>query len=349
MVKKQHILSAPDNLQDILAAAGQPAFRAKQITGWICDKLIYDPAKMTNIPAALKKILQDTYDTSPPCCITEVQTSPDGTKKMLLELADGECIEAVLIPAPGRMTLCLSTQVGCPVRCRFCASGQHGLKRQMAAHEITGELYAAAEVLGRLPDNIVFMGIGEGLLNFENTAAALEFFSSPERLGISPRRITVSTSGIVPGIEKLAALGKPFNLALSLHAPDEKTRAGIIPDGFRYPIPQILDAVDNYARTVNRMPTFEYTLIAGVNDSPEQAEATAKLANRIHAKVNLIACNPADTGYTRPTRKNIDRFLQILTNAGVHATLRQEKGSSKDAACGQLRASRQKEKDTEIL
>ncbi len=295
----------------------------------------------------LRNTLYELFAVNVPCRITEKLKSPDGTIKMLLELEDGECIEAVLIPAPGRMTLCLSTQVGCPVQCRFCASGKNGLQRQLGAHEIIGELFAAAEILGRLPDNIVFMGIGEGLLNFNNLAKTLEFFSSPDRIGISPRRITVSTSGIVPGIRKLAQLGKPYNLALSLHAPDEETRSKIIPDACRYPIADIIAAVSEYAETVNRMPTFEYTLLAGVNDSPAQAMATAQLAKSIHAKINLIPCNAVDSGYKRPARNVTEQFMQIMTDAGAHVTLRQEKGSSKAAACGQLRVSRSQTIPTE--
>ena len=337
---RRHLLESLDELPEELGRAGFPAFRTRQVVQWVCGRRTVDPDAMSNLPRNLREFLSDHYETGAPAAVKEILRSSDGTEKLLLELGDGEVIEMVLIPAPGRITACLSTQDGCPVRCRFCASGRDGLKRNLTAAEIIGELYAAGDILGKLPDNIVFMGIGEGLLNFDNLARALEFFSSPERLGISPRRITVSTSGIVPGIKRLAELGKPFNLAVSLHAPDEETRAKIIPDACRCPIDEIIAAAADYARAVNRMPTLEYTLLAGVNDAPRQAEALAGIAASIHAKINLIACNPVDDAWRRPEQRVIDNFLKILQREGAHATLRVEKGSSRNSACGQLRASR---------
>lgn len=342
---RPHLLDSLDELPEKLARAGFPAFRARQVTQWVCGRRTTAPEAMGNLPRNLRDCLAAEYETGNPVAVTDTLRSPDGTEKFLLELRDGELIEMVLIPAPGRLTLCLSTQAGCPVRCRFCASGRNGLKRNLTAAEIIGELFAAADAAGRLPDNIVFMGIGEGLLNFDNLAASLDFFSYPGRLGISPRRITVSTSGIVPGIKRLAGLGKPFNLAVSLHAPDEETRAKIIPDACRYPIAEVVAAAAEYAGTVNRMPTFEYTLLAGINDAPRQAEALARIALSVRAKINLIACNPVDDRWRRPEQKVIDNFLKILQREGAHATLRMEKGASENAACGQLRASRRAEKE----
>jgi 23S rRNA (adenine2503-C2)-methyltransferase len=332
---------SPGCLLDFVKKSGAPLFRARQLSEWIYKKLVLNPDKMLNLPKGFRQILEDKFI----CCSSKVcdeTSAADGTAKLLIELADGEAVEMVLIPSPERMTFCLSTQVGCPVRCRFCASGAGGLTRNLQSYEILEQLYHGAERIGGLPDNIVFMGIGEGLLNFENLSRALIIMTDPEMIGMSPRRLTVSTSGFVPGIYKLAKLGKSFNLAVSLHAVDDDTRSSIIPDDLRYPISEILDACDVYQEEIGRMVTFEYTLLKGINDRMKDASKLAEIAVRHHAKINLIPYNQTCEEYQRPDEDVIYSFRDKLEKGGASVTLRMEKGSKVSAACGQLRASRAK-------
>ncbi len=328
----------PDELKKLVAAAGEPAFRGRQLTEWLYRKLVLDPDRMTNLSPKLKDFLKaETIPCSSTVC--GCAESPDDTAKLLIQLHDGEKIEMVIIPSPDRMTFCLSTQVGCPVRCRFCASGADGLIRNLEAAEMIEQVVHGAARIGKLPDNIVFMGIGEGLMNFPNLSRALEILTSAEMIGMSPRRITVSTSGYVPGIQRLAELGKPFVLAVSLHAVDDRIRAQIIPDGLRYPIAEILEACSEYREKIGRMITFEYTLLAGINDRESDAFKLAEIARKQHAKVNLIPYNAVNGDFRRPAPEVIRRFKELLESRHPHVTLRQEKGSSANAACGQLRRS----------
>lgn len=332
----------PGALKELAADAGEAPFRADQLGEWIYRRQVTDPARMTNLPRSLKEYLgEHTVSTS--SGVSAGFTAADGTEKLLIRLHDGESVEMVIIPSFGRMTFCLSTQVGCPVRCRFCASGADGLVRNLEAGEIVEELHHGVQRLGRLPDNIVFMGIGEGLLNFDNLATALEIMTEPEMIGMSPRRITVSTSGYVPGIRRLADFGRPFTLAVSLHSVNDATRAAIIPGNLRFGIREILDACTYYREKIGRMVTFEYTLLAGVNDSEREAGMLAAIAREQHAKVNLIPYNAVSAEFKRPPKKTIMNFFNKLEQCGASVTLRQEKGADSNAACGQLRLRRKKE------
>ena len=319
-----------------------PKFRAKQIKQWITNQFTVDPEEMRNLPETLRRKLAEDF-LAPSMKIKEIFSASDEVEKFLLELYDGEHIEMAILPAAdGRITFCLSTQVGCPVGCRFCASGQNGLKRNLTAGEIIEEFILGCRHIGRKCDNIVFMGIGEGLLNCNELFPALEMLVSEEGFDLSPRRITVSTSGYVPGMVKFAELQKEFNLAVSLHAPDEVTRAKIIPDTLRFPIAEILDAVDLYREKAGRMVTLEYTLLAGINDSDAQAEALGRLAYAHHAKVNLIPFNATGTAFRRPGRERIESFERTVASTGAAVTRRIERGSGKNAACGQLRIKAEK-------
>lgn len=324
-------------MEAFISKLGQPLFRAGQVMEWVFKHYELNPDRMLNLPAHLRDELKNRF-----ICLSseikEISRSDDGTVKLLISLADGEAVEMVIIPSHERTTFCLSTQVGCPVGCRFCASGENGLARNLKAHEIIEQLYHGIAHRGSVPDNIVFMGIGEGLLNFDNLAVALEKLTGSDYIGMSPRRITVSTSGYVPGIYRLMELGKPFILALSLHAADDETRAEIIPDKLRYPIADILKACDDYEDKIGRMVTFEYTLLAGINDGRAAAEKLAALARRHHAKVNLIPYNETTKIFKRPKEIDILNFRDILEKAGVTVMLRLEKGGKVNAACGQLRA-----------
>jgi 23S rRNA (adenine2503-C2)-methyltransferase len=338
-VKKKFLASADmEALAGFVRDNSAPSYRAAQIAEWIYKKRILKPQLMKNIPLSMRNSLESSFI----CSSSDVlmnNASADGTLKLLIGLHDSETIEAVLIPSEHRMTFCLSTQVGCPVRCRFCASGNSGLTRNLDAGEIIEQFYHCHKENGGIPDNIVFMGIGEGLLNFNNLARALRILTDSDKTAMSPRRITVSTSGWTKGIIKLAELGKQFNLAVSLHAPDDKTRAAIIPDDFRCPVAEILKACDLYREKTGRMPTFEYTLLKGINDSPRAASELALIAREHRAKVNLIPCNETGSGFKRPSPEVISKFQKIISNAGVTVTRRVEKGGSSNAACGQLRNS----------
>ena len=327
-----------DDFKSLTTKLGLPVFRAKQIFHWVFKRFELAPENMNNLPQTLRHELATNF-TCMSSHVIEFSSagSADTTTKLLISLADGETIEMVIIPSPDRITFCLSTQVGCPVGCRFCASGASGLVRNLKSHEIIEQLYHGITRIGKLPDNIVFMGIGEGLLNFNNLAAALHKITDNDYIGMSPRRITISTSGYVPGIYRLIETGKPFILALSLHAVDDTTRSKIIPDKLRYPLTEILQACDDYADKIGRMVTFEYTMLAGINDSIEMAKKLAKLARKHHAKVNLIPYNETSGEYKRPAEIDIFKFRDILKNAGVTVMLRLEKGAKVDAACGQLR------------
>jgi 23S rRNA (adenine2503-C2)-methyltransferase len=323
-------------LADIVAAHGAPRFRAAQIGDWIFGKFELEIDKMANLPAALRAALAAEF-TSPSSRLVRVEPSGDGTEKLLLELFDGERIEMVIIPTPDRMTFCLSTQVGCPVGCLFCASGADGLVRNLTRGEILEELLFGARRIGRLPDNIVFMGIGEGLLNFAELAAAIDLIIAPDGFGLSPRRLTVSTSGVVPGIRKLAELGRELNLAISLHAVSDAVRAKLMPGPIRYPVAEIMAAADEYREKAGRMVTLEYTLLAGVNDAADDAAALGKLAKAHHAKVNLIPYNEGGGSFRRPPERTIERFFAAVEKTGATVTLRRERGGAQAAACGQLR------------
>lgn len=328
-------------LADFVKRRSLQSFRANQLADWIFKKHTVDPDKMSNLPAVFREEVKSEF-LAPSGRVTSVDAASDGTKKLLIEFADGEAVEMVVIPSSDRLTFCLSTQAGCPVRCRFCASGANGLKRNLRRGEIIEELLFGIAEAGRLPDNLVFMGVGEGLLNFDELAAALELISSPEGFGMSPRRITVSTSGIVPGIRKLAALGREYTLAISLHAVDDEIRQMLIPDAFRYPMAEILAAADEYLATAGRMVTFEYTLLESINDSPEAAAKLAAIARRHHAKINLIPYNETLGPFRRPSSKVIESFAAAVERAGAQITVRRERGSDRNAACGQLRNSGKK-------
>ena len=326
-----------EELASSLKELGEPSFRAKQIFEWIYKKNAASWDDMTNLPKSLRSVCADKWLFSSVEKTTSVK-SEDGTEKLLLKLKDNEYIEMVIIPAEERITFCLSTQVGCPVGCLFCASGRNGLVRNLADHEILGEFQAGCAEIGRLPDNIVFMGIGEGLLNFENLMSAITKMTDEKFFGMGVRRLTVSTSGFVPGMLKLAQLGKELNLAISLHAPDDELRSRIIPSKLRYPIAEIMEAADIYREKCNRMPTIEYTLLKDINDSAACAKALARIAREHHTKVNLIPYNDTGSEFKRPSANTINSFEKILRNADVAVSVRRERGSDKAGACGQLRA-----------
>lgn len=327
---------AAAELTDWLRAHGQAAFRLKQVHHWLYGRWVIEFAAMANLPAALRQALTDeflAFSLTP----LETQTAGDGTVKWLFGLADGESLETVLIRAPDRQTVCISTQVGCPVRCTFCASGRDGLVRNLTPAEIVDQVIAACRHLQQRVDNIVVMGMGEPLLNLDNLVTALDLICGPDYLGIGARHITLSTSGIVPGIRRLAELRRQWHLALSLHALTDEQRGRLIPAPHRYPLDEILAACRYYRECTGRIVTLEYALMAGGNDSEADACGLAALARQLDAKVNLIPCNAVSEHYQAPDDRHVRAFEERVRSLGAKVTLRQRKGERIQAACGQLR------------
>ncbi|MBQ9368313.1 MAG: 23S rRNA (adenine(2503)-C(2))-methyltransferase RlmN [Victivallales bacterium] len=327
-----------------LKSHNQPAFRAKQIRDWFFSKMAVSFDDMANVPKALREELAQDFT---PCSLTPstVLRADDGTVKWASELSDGAKVETVLIRAPERSTVCISTQVGCPVRCAFCESGRLGLVRNLKSVEIIDQVIIASHELGHRIDNVVVMGTGEPMFNLDNLIPALNYLCDMENgLGISARNITVSTSGIPNGIRRLADQHRPWNLALSLHAPNDKIRSQLIPEKNRHRIAEILAACTEYREATGRMITFEYVLIDGMNASEGNARDLARLAHLARAKVNLIPLNNGSTTWKAPSKEQCQQFLDILTASGLQATIRLRKGDKIKAACGQLVAKKSPEK-----
>jgi len=333
-----------EELADFLQKRGAASYRAKQVTDWIYKKRVASFDAMTDLPNELRAELTAEFDT-PKTEVVRVLGSKDTTQKFLFRLRDQNLIESVLIPASpalygepsDRRTICVSTQVGCAYGCKFCASGLEGFTRNLDAAEIVQQLIAVEEISGEKIDNVVFMGMGEPLANLKNLLRAIRIINAPWGLGIGARHITVSTSGLAPQIRELANEPAQFRLALSLHGATDEVRGRIMPVNRKYPLKVLLEACDYYVAKKGRM-TFEYILIAGVNDSDEQACELAKIARRLSAKINLIPYNTVEgLEWSRPSRAQQEAFQSILQKHGVVATLRREKGHDIAAACGQLR------------
>ncbi|HXZ85096.1 MAG TPA: 23S rRNA (adenine(2503)-C(2))-methyltransferase RlmN [Myxococcota bacterium] len=330
----------PDELRAAFAAADVPAFRAAQVARWLYAQRVRDFGAMRNLPAPLRDRLAGEWSTR--SLLREaVHDAADGTRKLVLGTVDGARIEAVLIPEERRRTLCVSSQVGCSLDCSFCATGRMGLGRNLHADEIVDQALHAAELLaeeGRALTHVVFMGMGEPLLNLRNVVQAIRVLTHPEAFALAPRRITVSTAGVAP---KIAELGRalPVRLALSLHAARDELRDVLVPLNRRFPIAELLEACAAFPTPRRERLSFEYTLIAGVNDSLEDARALAALAAKARAKVNLIPLNEhPGTRYRRPGEARMEAFLAALAGLGVTATLRRARGDDIFAACGQLGA-----------
>ncbi len=324
---------------------GQPAFRAMQIWKWLYSGCVSDWSEMRNIPRGLLEALSARFALDSATAIhCEGATSSRAERKILFRLRDGECVEAVLIPAKGRLTLCISSQVGCKFRCAFCASGQAGFRRSLEAGEMTGQVVAAGgRGAGEKPSHIVFMGIGEPLDNYEQVLAAIRIINDKDGLAIGARRITISTCGLVPGILRLKDEGLQVELSVSLHAPDDELRSRLMPVNRLHPIRELLGACGEYTAATGRIITFEYTLIAGVNDSERQAAELARLLRGVRCRVNLIPLSRVDEFEgSAPDRAACERFRAILERARINTTIRLSKGSALHAACGQLRSRRGK-------
>ena len=351
----------PETLGERLVADGHPRYRAGQVFEWLYPRRAETPEAMTNLPANLRIWLSANYDFEATSLVQRKESS-DVTQKILQRLRDGSLIETVIIRAPmegvgqekSRRTICISTQVGCAYGCKFCASGLDGWKRDLSIGEIVSQLVQvcriedktdparAAEGLASF-DKIVVMGMGEPLANYETLMSALRIVNAPWGFGFGARRVTISTSGVVPKILKLAEEPLGFRLAISLHGATNEVRNQIMPVTKKFPLEELIPAAKAFARKHGRMLTLEFSLIEDINDSLEQAKKLAVIARELHAHVNLIPYNKVEgLPWVRPSLTRQDRFVKELRGLGVTATLRREKGHDIDAACGQLRLQTEK-------
>lgn len=330
-------------LEAFFTGMGEKAFRASQVMKWIHQFGVEEFDRMTNMSKALRQRLSDTAEIRAPEVVLD-QGSGDGTHKWVLRLDGGNHIETVFIPDGERGTLCVSSQVGCALECSFCSTAQQGFNRNLSSAEIVGQLRAAYQYFGathrneRIITNVVLMGMGEPLLNFDNVVAAMNIMTDDDAYGLSKRRVTLSTSGVVPAMGRLAEVSD-VSLAVSLHAPSDELRNELVPLNRKYPIPELMEACKRYAfaGSGKRKITFEYVMLDGVNDSPEHARQLIKVLKGVPSKVNLIPFNPfPQTRYKRSSQAAITRFWEILMAAGITTVTRRTRGDDIDAACGQL-------------
>ena len=329
-------------LRDFFAGLQEKPYRATQLMKWMYHHGVTDTAVMTDLGLKLRERLHGAVSFDLPEVAAE-HLSRDGTRKWLLRLDGGDCVETVFIPETDRGTLCVSSQVGCPLDCSFCSTGKQGFSRNLSSAEIIGQLWLANNALGyfkdrnrRIISNVVLMGMGEPLLNFDNVLAAVSLMTDDLGFGLSNKRVTLSTAGVVPGIYRLAEHSR-ISLAVSLHAPNDALRDQLVPINRSYPIRELLAACEHYSQTIGEYITYEYVMLTGVNDSEEHARQLARLLRGRAAKINLIPFNPfPGSGYTRSAERNIDRFRDILVAAGLITITRKTRGDDIDAACGQL-------------
>ena len=333
-------------LQELPGLQGQPAFRSGQIFSWIQKYMVTDAAQMTNLPAALREKLLTDYDICQAKTANRLVSGLDGTRKYVFELADGNRIETVLMRYRYGNSICISSQVGCRMGCRFCASTLDGLVRNLTPGEMLEQIYAVSRDIGEHISHIVVMGTGEPLDNFDGLLRVIELVSDRAWQGISRRNITVSTCGLVPRIKELGARRLPITLALSLHAPTDALRRETMPIAMRYTIEETLAACDEYYEMTGRRISYEYSLIREVNDEPGHAEQLSRLLKGRNCHVNLIPINPIrERDYRTSEKDRVGAFKKILEKNGINATIRRKMGADIDSACGQLRRSRSENKE----
>ena len=332
-------------LEHFFVEMGEKKFRAQQVMKWIHHQGVCDFQVMTNLGKTLRERLETLAEITPPG-ISSQQDSTDGTRKWAISVTGGALVEAVLIPEGDRATLCVSSQVGCSLDCKFCSTGKQGFQRDLTAAEIIGQVWLAINSYdgwqpgkGRVVTNVVMMGMGEPLLNFDNVVSSMDLMCDDLAYGLSKRKVTLSTSGVVPALDKLAELSD-VSLAISLHAPNDEIRDKIVPLNRRYPIDKLLSSARAYidAQTdKKRVVTIEYTLLAGVNDQVEHAQELTRLLKDYPCKINLIPFNDfPNSGFERPSGNAVSRFWKVLMEAGFIVTVRTTRGDDIDAACGQL-------------
>ncbi|MEX2325911.1 MAG: 23S rRNA (adenine(2503)-C(2))-methyltransferase RlmN [Gemmatimonadaceae bacterium] len=344
MNQKENLLNltpseAAERLRLFAVEMGQPAYRASQVARHLWQVPLPGFEAMTNIPLAFRQQLAARFDV-PQLELATRQLSADGTQKFLFRLADGEMIETVAIPEDNRLTLCISSQAGCALKCSFCATGAMGFARNLETFEIAGQVRELALLDPPLrATNIVFMGMGEPMMNWKAVDPALTILNAPDGIGIGARHITVSTVGVLPGIVALSERPEQFRLALSIHAPTDELRQSLMPINTKYPLAEVIEA----ARKFDRRVTFEYVMLGGVNDSPEHARQLGELALECKAFVNLIPLHPGGAGDFKPTSaRDISIFARTLRGMRIQAAIRKSRGMDIAAACGQLRVERQR-------
>lgn len=339
MEKKNIREVSPEEMAAFLSVNGEKVFRVKQIEEWIWQKGVQDFEEMTNLPKSSRELLKATYyfDKLLPDCI---QTASDGTTKTAWLLNDGNRIESVLIPGNEKYTVCVSSQAGCQLGCRFCATGTLGFKRNLTVGEIVDQVFHArkeAECRSSSLSNIVFMGMGEPLLNYDHVLSAIQRITSEKGLGMSPSRITVSTAGIPAKIRQLADDRVRFNLAVSLHSAKENVRSQLMPVNRAYPLAELATSLIYFVEKTGTRPTFEYLLLHHINDSLEDARALADYCKQFPVKINIIEYNPVEgSEFRHSPDKQRDAFVQFLENRNMVVHIRKSKGKDIDAACGQL-------------
>ena len=325
-------------LENLLLEMGEKKFRGSQIFDWIHKKHARSFADMTNLPAALRDRLGSLCAYGLPKQVTVQESAIDGTRKYLFEFSDGQQVESVFMRYHHGNSVCISSQAGCRMGCRFCASTLNGLARNLTAGEMLSQIYCIEEDIGERISNIVIMGTGEPFDNYDGVLRFLHLIHDERGAGVSMRNLTVSTCGVVPGILRFAKENLPVTLALSLHAPTQKKRERLMPVARKYPLDQVMDACEQYYKSTGRRVTFEYSLIAGENDSAQDAQELHRLLGGKNCHVNLIPVNPVEERtYSAPDMKAVRSFKNKLENYGINVTIRREMGRDIDGACGQLR------------
>lgn len=324
-----------DDIKEYIGSFGEKSFRGKQIADWIYRKSALKFTEMTNLPRSLIEKLKETAVIHTGR-IKDIRKSKDGTAKYLISLNEGGSIESVILPYDSRVSVCISTQVGCAMGCKFCATGLDGVKRNLSAAEIVDQVLLLQRETSHRISHVVYMGMGEPLANYDNVLKSIHILN--DEIGISMRRITLSTVGIIPRIRMLAKEDLPITLAISLHAPNDDLRRTLIPIASKYPLDDLVSTCKEYQQATGRRLTFEYLLIKGVNDSLSSAHELARLLRGLIANVNLIPYNRVEgLPYQKPDRGRIGSFRAVLESEGLSVTQRMEKGQSVDGACGQLR------------
>lgn len=314
-----------------------PAFRAKQLVQWLYNKNVESYDEMTNLPAALRAQLAERYPLNYPT-VAKKQISKDGTRKYLIRFIDEATVETVGIPSKNRLTVCVSTQAGCPLRCAFCATGKNGYTRNLGVGEIVDQVAVVAKDFGQRVSSVVLMGQGEPFLNYDAVIEAMRILNSKDCFEIGARHITVSTSGILPQIRRFASEPEQFTLAVSLHSAVQETRDEIMPGVKRYPLDRLHDSIASYAETTGRRPTYEYALMQGVNDSDMELKALINFCRHTMCHVNLINLNRVPGSRFSPTSpERVAAFAKALECAGIETSVRDSRGADIDAACGQLK------------
>ncbi len=334
----------PVQLAEYFKKIGEKPFRATQVLKWMHQHGVESFDEMTNISKSLREKLTEQAEIREPEVVSQ-ETSKDGTRKWVIRVEGGSCVETVLIPEGDRGTLCVSSQVGCSLNCSFCSTGKQGFNRNLTAAEIIGQVRIAIKSFGqmdpankRVVTNVVMMGMGEPLMNFERVVSAMNLMMEDNAYGLSKRRVTLSTAGVVPAIDKLGEV-TDVSLAVSLHAPNDELRDVLVPINKKYPIKELIAACNRYLEKLSdkRVITIEYTMMRGVNDHPSHARELSKLLKTLPCKLNIIPFNPfPNSGYERPKAEAIELFKNTMHKAGIRTTVRRTRGEEIDAACGQL-------------